>query len=106
MRKRAAKKLNNPELLKIHFYSERYWRATKERHAKGNPDAVQYLLGHSSLAYVQIYAQLAQQCFGDQEYTVFEARNSEQRREAISKGFEFVEKDSNGVSWYRKPKTE
>jgi integrase len=106
MRKRAAKKFNNPELLKIHFYSERYWRATKERHAKGNPDAVQYLLGHSSLAYVQIYAQLAQQCFGDQEYTVFEARSSEQRREAIQKGFEFVEKDSDGVSWYRKPKTD
>ena len=74
MRKRAAKKLNNPELLKIHFYSERYWRATKERHAKGNPDAVQYLLGHSSLAYVQIYAQLAAQCFGDQEYDIVEVR--------------------------------
>jgi hypothetical protein len=77
-----------------------------ERHAKGNPDAVQYLLGHSLLVYVQIYAQLAQQCFGDQEYTVVEARSSEQRREAIQKGFEFVEKDSEGVSWYRKPKTE
>jgi site-specific recombinase XerC len=35
-----------------------YRRSTKERHAKGNPDAVQYLLGHSSLAYVQIYTQL------------------------------------------------
>jgi integrase len=104
MRRRAAKKFNSPELLKIHFYSERYWRATKERHAKGNPDAVQYLLGHSSLAYVQIYAQLAQQCFGDQEYTVFEARSSDQRREAIQKGFEFMEKDSDGVSWYQKPK--
>jgi len=106
MRKRAIKKFNNPELKKISFYSCRYWRATKERHATGNPDSVQYLLGHSSLAYVQIYARLAAQCFGDQEYDVIEVRNSQQRREAIRKGYEFVEKDAEGVSWYRKPKTE
>jgi integrase len=106
MRKRAVHKFNNPELAKITFYSCRYWRATKERHAKGNPDAVQYLLGHSSLAYVQIYAQLANQCFGDMEYDVVEARDSEARREAIRKGYEFVEKDADGVSWYRKPKAE
>ena len=106
MRKRAIKKFNNPELKKISFYSCRYWRATKERHATGNPDFVQYLLGHSSLVYVQIYARLAAQCFGDQEYDVTEVRNSQQRREAIRKGYEFVEKDAEGVSWYRKPKTE
>ena len=106
MRNRAVKKFNNPELKKISFYSCRYWRATKERHAKGNPDAVQYLLGHSSLAYVQIYARLAAQCFGDQEYDVIDVRDSQRRREAIRKGYEFVEKDAEGVSWYRKPKTE
>lgn len=106
MRNRAVKKFNNPELKKISFYSCRYWRATKERHAKGNPDAVQYLLGHSSLAYVQIYARLAAQCFGDQEYDVIEVRDSQRRREAIRKGYEFVEKDAEGASWYRKSKTE
>jgi integrase len=106
MRKRAVKKFNNSELKKISFYSCRYWRATKERHATGNPDSVQYLLGHSSLAYVQIYARLATQCFGDQEYNVIEVRDSQRRREAIRKGYEFVEKDMEGVSWYRKPKTE
>jgi len=106
MRKRAVKKFNNPELKKISFYSCRYWRATKERHAKENPDDVQYLLGHSSLAYVQIYAKLAAQCFGDQEFDVAEVRDSQGRREAIRKGYEFVEKDLEGVSWYRKPKTE
>ena len=67
---------------------------------------MQYLLGHSSLAYVQIYSRLAAQCFGDQEYQVIEVRDSQQRREAIRKGFEFVEKDAEGVSWYRKLKTE
>jgi integrase/DNA-directed RNA polymerase subunit RPC12/RpoP len=105
MRKRAAKKFNNPELLKIHFYSERYWRATKERHAKGNPDAVQYLLGHSSLAYVQIYAQLAQQCFGDQEYDIVEVRTPQELREIARKGYEKFD-EMNGVHFYRKPKTD
>ena len=90
---------------KSHFYSERYWRATKERHAKGNPDAVQYLLGHSSLAYVQIYAQLASQCFGDQEYDVVEVRDPESLREVGKKGYEqFAE--LGGVLYFRKPKTD
>jgi integrase len=106
MRSRAVKKFNNPELKKISFYSCRYWRATKERHAKGNPDDVQYLLGHSSLAYVQMYARLAAQCFGDQEYDVVEVRDSTGRREVIKKGYEFVETDRDGVSWYRKSKTD
>ena len=106
MRNRAVKKFNNSELKKITFYSCRYWRATKERHAKGNPDAVQYLLGHSSLAYVQIYARLAAQCFGDQEYDVVEVRDSSSRREVIRKGYEFVETDRDGTSWYRKSKTD
>ncbi len=105
MRKRAAEKLNNPELLKIHFYSERYWRATKERHAKGNPDAVQYLLGHSSLAYVQIYAQLASQCFGDQEYDIVEVRTPQELREVARKGYEKFD-ELNGVHFYRKIKTD
>jgi hypothetical protein len=34
------------------------------------------------------------------------AKTSKQRREAIAKGFEFPENDSDQVSWYRKPKTE
>ena len=105
MRQRAAKKLNNPELLKIHFYSERYWRATKERHAKGNPDAVQYLLGHSALAYVQIYAQLASQCFGDQEYDIVEVRTPQELREVARKGYEKFD-ELNGVHFYRKVKTD
>jgi integrase/DNA-directed RNA polymerase subunit RPC12/RpoP len=105
MRKRAIKKFNNPELKKISFYSCRYWRATKERHAKGNPDAVQYLLGHSSLAYVQIYAQLAAQCFGDQEYDVIEVRDPQTLREVIRKGYEKVT-EMDGAQYFRKPKTE
>ncbi len=105
MRTRAVRQFGNPELKRISFYSCRYWRATKERHAKGNPDAVQYLLGHSSLAYVQIYAQLAAQCFGDQEYDVIEVRDAQTLREVGRKGYEKYG-ELNGVLYYRKPKTD
>ena len=40
MRKRAIAKTGNQELSKIHLYTCRYWRATEERHKKGNPDSV------------------------------------------------------------------
>ena len=43
MRQRAIEETGNKELRKIHFYTCRYWRATDERHRKGNPDSVQYL---------------------------------------------------------------
>ncbi|NLB75804.1 MAG: tyrosine-type recombinase/integrase [Crenarchaeota archaeon] len=105
MRRRAVRQFGNPELKKISFYSCRYWGATKERHAKGNPDAVQYLLGHSSLAYIQIYVQLAAQCFGDQEYDVIEVRDAQTLREVGRKGYEKYG-ELNGVLYYRKPKTD
>jgi integrase/transposase-like protein len=105
MRNRAVKKFNNPELKRISFYSCRYWRATKERQVKRNPDAVQYILGHSSLAYVQIYARLASQCFGDQEYDIVEVRDPQTLRDVARKGYEKFD-EMNGVHYYRKPKTD
>jgi hypothetical protein len=53
-----------------------------------------------------MYARLAAQCFGDQEYDVVEVRDSTARREAIRKGYDLVETDGEGVSWYRKSKTD
>ena len=81
MRQRAIAKTGNQELRKIHFYSCRYWRATTERHTKGNPDSVQYLLGHRSLNYVGLYARLSVEYFGEnQEFDVQEADDSDRAR--------------------------
>ena len=49
------------------------------------------------MAYVQIYAQVAQQCFGDQEYKVIEVRDAETLREVGRKDYEKCV-ELNGVS--------
>ena len=59
MRQRAIHKLSNPELRKIDFYTFRYWRATMEYRRLHDFGAVMILLGHKSLRYVLLYAQLS-----------------------------------------------
>ena len=108
MRKRAIAKTGNKELRKIHFYTCRYWRATSERHTKGNPDSVQYLLGHRSLNYVGLYARLSVEYFGNnQEYDVQEADDSDKPRirMLLAKGYNPVlNSQDGGVHYFRKAK--
>jgi integrase len=108
MRQRAIAKTGNKELRKIHFYTCRYWRATTERHTKGNPDSVQYLLGHRSLAYVGLYAKLSVEYFGDnQEYDVQEADDNDKPRIRLllSKGYNpMLNTQDGGVHYFRKAK--
>jgi hypothetical protein len=73
MRKRAIAKLVNQELSKIDFYTSRYWRATAEYHKTRDFGAVMVLLGHTSLRYVLLYAQLSETYFGDVGYVCKEA---------------------------------
>ncbi len=105
MRKRAIAKTGNQELRKIHFYTCRYWRATDERNKKGNPDSVQYLLGHRSLMYVGLYARLSADYFGgQQECDVQEVDLTDKAkvRCLLSKNYKPVE--VGGVTYFTKPK--
>ncbi len=105
MRQRAIAKTGNQELRKIHLYTCRYWRATGERHKKGNPDSVQYLLGHRSLMYVGLYARLSVDYFGNvQEYDVQEVDPTDKARVKylLSQGYE--DKVIGGVTYFRKAK--
>jgi integrase len=105
MRQRAARKLGNPELLKIYFYTCRYWRATFEYHKTRDFGAVMYLLGHNSLKYVLLYAQLDKAYFGGNiEYICKEAFTREEAMKLIEAGFEYVLTDKEGVSLFRKIK--
>jgi integrase len=108
MRQRAIAKTGNQELRKIHFYTCRYWRATDERHKKGNPDSVQYLLGHTSLNYVGLYARLSVDYFGNnQEFDVQEADDNDKPRirMLLQKGYDPVLNINNGgVHYFRKAK--
>jgi integrase len=105
MRKRAVKKLGNPELEKIFFYTCRYWRATLEYHKKGDFGAVMQLLGHSSLKYVLLYAQLDKTYFGGSiEYICKEAFTRQEAIKYVEAGYDLVMTDKEGVSLFRKIK--
>jgi integrase len=104
MRKRAA--IRNPELLKIDFYTYRYWRATEEYdRSHKDYDAVMYLLGHNSLRYVLLYKQLskARRYGRGEEYIVREAKNKKEAMSLLSDGFDYV-MDKGGASLFRKLK--
>jgi integrase len=102
MRQRAIHKLGNPELRKIDFYTFRYWRATMEYRRLHDFGAVMILLGHKSLKYVLLYAQLSD-AYAHGGYICREARTTMEARQLIEDGFEYV-MDKEGVSLFRKLK--
>lgn len=103
MRARAIHKMGNPELRKIAFYTFRYWRATMEYRRLHDFGAVMVLLGHKSLKYVLLYAQLSDAYDPNGGYVCREARTRTEARQLIEDGFEYV-MDKEGVSLFRKLK--
>jgi integrase len=103
MRKRAITKLGNPELRKIDFYTCRYWRATMEYRRLHDFGSVMVLLGHKSLRYVLLYAQLSESYDTDKGYVCKEAHNVRESKELLEAGFDYI-MDKEGVSLFRKLK--
>jgi hypothetical protein len=104
MRQKAIHKLGNKELNKIDFYTFRYWRATMEYRKYKDFGSVMILLGHKSLRYVLLYAQLSKnyEHSGD-GYICREAHSLAEEKALIEDGFEYV-KERGGVSLFRKLK--
>ena len=88
-RKRAAIKLNNPRLLRIHFHTLRHWKATMEYHRTKDILYVMKLLGHKNIANTLIYTQLVEFEEND-KYCTAVANNVEDAQELMSIGFEYV----------------
>jgi hypothetical protein len=65
--------------------------------------AVMVLLGHKSLRYVLLYAQLSQNYESGDGYACKEARTRQETKQLIEEGFEYV-MDKDGVSLFRKLK--
>jgi integrase len=103
MRQRAIHKLGNPELRKIDFYTFRYWRATIEYRRLHDFGAVMILLGHKSLKYVLLYAQLSDAYDPNGGYVCKEAFTRQEAKQLIEDGFEYV-MEKEGVSLFRKLK--
>ena len=100
-RKRSAKKLGNPKLLKIHFHTFRHWKATMEYHRTKDILYVMKLLGHKNIANTLIYTQLVE--FEGDEYSSAIASNVEEAKKLIEAGFEHV-CDHENMMLFRKRK--
>lgn len=101
LRKKVARNLNNPRVLKISFVTFRHWGATMVYHQTRNILLVKKLLGHKKIENTMKYTQLIQ--FKDDDYEVTSATTVEEAKQILSAGFDYVtEKD--GIMLFRKPK--
>ena len=103
MREKAIIKLGNQELRKIDFYTFRYWRATREYQRFKDFGSVMVLLGHKSLRYVLLYAQISKNYSYGDGFVCREARTKAEAKQLIEDGFDFI-MDKEGVSLFRKLK--
>lgn len=104
-RKKLSRKLNNSRLSLIHFHSIRHWKATTLYHQTQDILYVKQFIGHrrieSTLVYVQVENALYQNT--SEDWTCKVAETTEQVKELIGAGFEFVmQKDS--LAFFRKRK--
>jgi integrase len=87
-RKKAAQKLGNPRLLRIHFHTFRHWKATMEYHRTKDILYVMKLLGHKSISNTLVYTQLME--FEGDEYHSAVANSVDEAQKLIEAGFEYV----------------
>ena len=92
-RKRIAKKLSNPRLLKITFHTLRHWKATMEYHKTKDILYVMKTLGHKAIQSTLIYIDLERGIFNsprNDEYTVRVAKTLDETCNLLEAGFEYV----------------
>ncbi len=101
IRKRTAKKLKKPELLKVSMYSFRHYFATMLYHKTKDILLVKRQLGHKRLETTLIYTHLVN--FQDNEYHARTATTKEEALKLIEAGFEYVT-EMEGYKIFRKRK--
>jgi integrase len=104
-RARAARKLENPRILKITFHTFRHWKATVEYHRTKDIIHVMKLLGHRNINNTLVYITLEEALFqgGSDEFYSAVARSVEEARKLIEAGFKYV-CDFDGIKLFRKRK--
>jgi len=101
-RKRTANKLKNPRLLRISFHTFRHWKATMTYHKTKDILYVKKLLGHKSINSTLLYTQLIS--FEGDEYDVKVAETKQEIVKLLEAGFEWIGKDNEGLTYFRKRK--
>ncbi len=101
LRRRTAKKLKKPQLLKISLYSFRHYFATMLYHKTKDILHVKQQLGHKRLENTLIYTHLIN--FEEDEFHARTAKTIEEACKLVESGFEYVT-EMEGVKLFRKPK--
>jgi integrase len=103
-RKRLAKKLSNPRLLKIHFHTFRYWKGTMLYHETKDIYYVMQRLGHKNIKNTLLYIQLEEALFqGETSYISKVAKTEKEICSLVEAGFEYVT-EFQGAKIFRKRK--
>jgi len=91
-RKRLARKLNNPRLMRISFTTFRHWKGTMEYHRTRDILYVKELLGHKKVESTMIYIDLEKALFNSKndEFHSAVAKTAEDVCKLVEAGFEYV----------------
>jgi integrase len=100
-RKSLANKLQNPNILLIHFHCLRYLRGKKEFRKHKNIYDAKYVLGHKSILSTQRYTE-GEEFQGDEYYSA-EAKTKDEAKRLIEAGYSY-ETEIDGVQLFKKPK--
>lgn len=107
-RKRLARKLSNPRLLRVTFHSIRHWKGTMEYHKTKDVVHVKQVLGHRAIKSTMLYINIENALFIQgkaEDFYVKVAHNVEEVCKLVEVGFEYVTGDySDGGKIFRKRK--
>jgi integrase len=105
VRKKVARKLGNPRILKIGLYTFRHWKATMLYHETRDMAIVKEFLGHNSLEMTSRYIQIEKALFKNDapNFIVKATKDTEEMQSLLEVGFEYVcQKD--GLMFFRRRK--
>lgn len=105
-RKRTAKKLGNPRLLKIHFHTFRHYKGTMQFHDLHDSAIVRFTLGHKTATMTDRYMSLEKGLWAndDGQWTCKVAETQAEEMTLNEKGFQYVRTLADGKPLYRKRK--
>ena len=91
-RLRAAQKLKNPRLQRIHFHTFRHWKATMLYHQTKDILYVMRFLGHKSIRNTLLYVQLEETLFREEseEFICKVAKTVKEAKALVEAGFDYV----------------
>jgi integrase len=103
---RIAKKLCNPNILKIHFHTFRYMKAINEKRKERNDSDIKEILGHKSLTSTETYLRLAKEINQnptEDDFITIIAKTPEEIIAALNANFTPM-MQMNGAAYFRKRK--